>query len=869
MTLPYRNRIFLALGFFFVTAVAGLGLQTAGAQECRGGSCGNNTECTTTECPSVDAPSCQGGVCPLPKPASVPADEAAKTEASEDVPAAAPALTFDKEEPAEKEQTAPAPREVKKDFTLAVVRDNDSAQTKAILLECKKKLFALLAGKVALTLREDSSYCANGKAAAATSALDEALNDPKIDGVLAMGDMVLASALKRPLTKPVVSTAAPLTCVISSMSETSLGLTPVDNLARATVPDLIPQDLKMIERLFPGREVITAIDDSVLSLAPYFAENFKQLAMQTGAKVTIQPSSKLSSLPASSAGNTVVYLAGAEGISKKQKTELFNALASRKFPVYSMFGHDDVRDGALAGLAVQTSSVFAGRAAANLQQIILGANPSEMDGDVEIDKRLLLNATTGRAIGYNAPFTVMLLAEVIGAEETKAATLNLSSAIDLALRQNIDIDIAKQTTDVTRLQRNSTIAAFLPTANVTYGMQQIDADTANLSGGTGWRESTDGFNISQTLFSPTLISNFRVAQRSYLSQQHQQEATRLDVIQTAAKNYIAFLQAQALFRIEIDNFKVTQDNLELARVRYKVGRSGPEEVYRWETQEAEGNAELLSKKTSLEQMRIALNQTLGMDQDARWDAEDVKLESYRFLQDNFGEILSDPEKLKRFIIFSVRQGFKFSPALKAHDMGLSSKRCEMQAKGWRFFLPTVTASLDFDHQLTQNREAEYEEFDDDQWVARMDFTLPVFEGGNRVIELRQAKAEYRQLERERRKTMQATELNIRTIIRSLESTYPKIQYYATASDRSDKNLKVVLDKYRQGTVTILDLLDAQNESFQWEQQAAISIYDFIADMIDYQRAISWFEMDKTETEQKNWMHGLKTSLQTEQSTVIK
>ena len=58
------------------------------------------------------------------------------------------------------------------------------------------------------------------------------------------------------------------------------------------------------------------------------------------------------------------------------------------------------------------------------------------------------------------------------------------------------------------------------------------------------------------------------------------------------------------------------------------------------------------------------------------------------------------------------------------------------------------------------------------------------------------------------------------------------------------------DKYAQGLVNVTDLLSAQNESFVAQQGAAAAVYAFLIDLVNFQRALAWFEDDRTPEERE-------------------
>ena len=88
----------------------------------------------------------------------------------------------------------------------------------------------------------------------------------------------------------------------------------------------------------------------------------------------------------------------------------------------------------------------------------------------------------------------------------------------------------------------------------------------------------------------------------------------------------------------------------------------------------------------------------------------------------------------------------------------------------------------------------------------------------------------------------------------MEASFPSIRFARTAAEKSRLNLEVVQDKYGQGLVNVTDLLEAQNDTFLSEQNAAAANYGFLLDLVAFQRAISWFAEEKTAAEKEQFLN---------------
>ncbi|GAG17272.1 unnamed protein product, partial [marine sediment metagenome] len=189
----------------------------------------------------------------------------------------------------------------------------------------------------------------------------------------------------------------------------------------------------------------------------------------------------------------------------------------------------------------------------------------------------------------------------------------------------------------------------------------------------------------------------------------------------------------------------------------------------------------------------------------------------------------------------------------------------------RFVLPDFNAGFTFDHEMIRHERlpgtgasaleaAGIPDSDRDDWLLGISGTLPLFESGGRVFDVRKARADLDQLKSTYERIRQLTEKLTRNTIYGIESSHPNIRLSREAADRAHKNLEIVREKYAQGTVSILDLLDAQNQALVEDRSASIAVYDYLKDLYAFQRAISWFQDTKTSEEKREWVTSLNAFL---------
>jgi outer membrane protein TolC len=318
----------------------------------------------------------------------------------------------------------------------------------------------------------------------------------------------------------------------------------------------------------------------------------------------------------------------------------------------------------------------------------------------------------------------------------------------------------------------------------------------------------------------------------------------------AGAAFLNYVLAGALNRVNEDNYQLTEDNLDLAKRRLEVGHSGPDEVFRWEAQLASQRVELFDSEASIESQRIAVNQLLALDQSIRWVPEEVEVNEaeFFFLEGRITEVFDDAMTFEKFRSFMVMFGEENSPELLALRSVIEAQGIQLGQRKRQFILPEF--GLSFDYNYLFHREPDVAGFDNNLYSFRVFASLPLFEGASRYYDKERIKTAIYGLEFQRALTRDRVERRIRTSIRLIEASYPSLSYSRIAAENAKKNLDVVQEKYSQGIVNVTDLLSAQSESFVTGQQAVVTTYRFLLDLLEFQRALAWFESLKDE-EQKD------------------
>jgi outer membrane protein TolC len=752
-------------------------------------------------------------------------------------------------------------------WTVAVVSDGPCHYFDNLVSLVQKELNVLVDENQGFVFKRGPGFNAGWDIHKIPAVLQHALQDKDTDMIFAAGLLVAeaASQAGTTLSKPVVSgfIQDPDTLGLPYDEQ---GYSTKSNFNFVVTPLRTSRDLEVFHQMVPYKRLGIVADKLVIEGLDQntVRQGTESITDKFNAQVDIFTVGRQAEPLLSQISNNVdaVYLTPALRMSEAEWQKVINGINSRKLPTFSLMGHPDVRLGVLAGLAPECSDRLARRLALNMQQIMMGTPPRKLQVNMALEESLMINAQTAVEINYSLPLELMASAKIIHKEAlAKGDTLNMQQAVVMALEHNAELSIQKAATESAKQEKNQAFSPLIPNVEGNGQYSQIDKDTADASMGmTAEKKTSLGVEASQILFNDPLISQYFAQRHRYQGSVEDLENTRLDIIKDAADAYIQFLQARALLLIEIDNLQLTQSNLELAKVRHKVGTAGPEEVYRWESQSASQKATVRDAQSQMDNARIALNRIMGVSINEAWKPRDIKVttNNYHFLDERLENMVDTQTQLDAFDEYVVQQALDNDPQLKSLEQSIRAQQLVLNQYKRRFIAPEVTASFTYDYAVDREFASDpQDEPPDDEWVAAIKATLPLFEGGGRFFDIAAAKAGLDQLKETHRQAREYVEQTARAVLYDLRSSLPNVHLQREAADYSMKNLNVIKDKYARGVVSILDLLDAQNQAFVANQNAAIAVYTYLQDIVELQRAMSWFEFEQSEAAKDAWVARLE------------
>ncbi len=744
------------------------------------------------------------------------------------------------------------------EVNIAIVVDGPWGRNMEVRELTRREILALTEGEFDVRFPDEYFLTGDWTVEGAVSNLQLLLDNPDVDLVIAWG--VLSShsiCCLVGVTKPVI---APVVLDIRLQGVPYQdGVSGVPNLSYVALPDTTADEITRFREVFPFDNLAIIINAAIVEAIPDLEMRTNLALAGMGLEfhyvpVGFEAEEALTAIPA---GTEAVFMYPQVQLPPAEYTQLIEGINQRGLLSFTSLGEGFVEQGFLASLAAADFFPrIARRIALNTQRILLGEDPGTLPVEISLKEELTINMKTARALGVSPTYEALLEARVLHPEEEGVLTSHtLGEVVQDAVQVNLDLLARERRVlageqDVARAD-----SLFYPQIDVGALGLMIDEDRAVASFGSQAEQSvTASAGLSQLLFSDDALANKSIQRRLQEGRLSDYEALRLDIALEAGTTYLNLLRAKSLAEVQRNNVALTRSNKDLADVRRRIGAANPAEVFRWQSQLAGDRKALVEADASVRVAEIAVNRILARPLNERFTTEEVDLEKpWRVTGDpRIAEFIETPARFQTLQDFMVFEGVADAPELKILRSQIEVQERILLNSKRAYWAPLIAAEATVDEILSKSGAgAEAPELpggllfptpDDTLWSVGLNATLPLFTGGARKADRVQAELELARFQLAYKSTAFRVEQRIRSAMELARASRTGIGLSQQAADAARKNLDLVTESYGRGAVSIIDLLDAQNAALNAAEAAANSVYDFLIDLLEVERAANRIEL---------------------------
>ncbi len=757
---------------------------------------------------------------------------------------------------------------------IGIVLDGPSEMNQRAISIYEKEIIAVTEGEFDVRFPTDKIIQADWTAASVGSAIDKLLSDPSVDILITLG--VIGSievSERRNLNKPVIAPWI-IDRELIGLPINEKGASGIKNLYYLARPITLSRDIEVFREIVPFNRLALLYMPIVTQLIPSIENLVQNIAREQGIVIVTIPTgtSIQSTLAAIPQDAQAVLITPLLQYTQDELGHLVDGLIERKLPSFSMLGRSEVERGVLAGLTpAQDLNREARRVALTVLSILLGEDAGSLPVEFPIQEQLTINMATARAIGFSPKWDVLTEADLIEEEpEVPERRLTLDEAVDESVEVNLDLLAIDRFVAAGAQDIWLAIAQLLPQADISLDNTYIDEDRAEASLGILPQRSLSGrATVGQLIFDEPTWANVSVQRYLQRARELSRDQIRLDIIAATSIAYLNVLKAKTFEKIRKDNLNLSKSNLEIAKNRRDIGVASPSEVFRWESEISLDRIDVVDAVAQTENAKILVNRLLNHPQGEDFETVEVGVDDPSLVVSDprLYPYVDNPRSFNVFIDFMVNEGLNQSPEIRNIDSQIAAQDRILKSTKRAFWLPSfsflgaitqrfASGGAGSDVTIPPDFPLQLETVDDTEWTVLLQARFPLFRGGAKIADYRQARETVSQLKFERDSTAEKVEENIRSALNNAGASFPSIRFARDAAEAARKNLDLVRDSYSRGVLSILDLLDAQNASLTADLNAATAVYDFLIDLMNVQRASGKFDFFTSQDERDEWFEEL-------------
>ncbi len=426
------------------------------------------------------------------------------------------------------------------------------------------------------------------------------------------------------------------------------------------------------------------------------------------------------------------------------------------------------------------------------------------------------------------------------AKSEMPVVISLDDALMIALSENISVKIADKEIQRKGFAKQGSYAALFPQIDVSGAYQRtikkqvmyMDFDMSAFmgpggAGGEGapempsmdkgleigrWNTWSGGVTAAMPLINAQVWKSIKISGLDVELAVEKAKESRLDMVTQVKTAYFSTLLAKEVFNVYKEVYENALKNLEETQKKYNVQKTSEFELIRSKTTLANAIPNVYDAESRVILALWQLKAVLGVDLD-------LSLDIVGNLADFSGQMFYDIHQHDEISL--ANNSTMKQLAIQAEQLAQTIRVQEFA------YIPSVAAVFNF----SINAMANDYNFSQYRWTPHsyvgLSLNIPIFSGGKRFNDVRQAKNMRQQLELQTINVERQLKIAIRSNLNTMETSMKSYTAAQNAVEAARKGYSIAEKAYQVGHSTLIELNDAQLALTQSKLGELQAIYNFL------------------------------------------
>lgn len=442
---------------------------------------------------------------------------------------------------------------------------------------------------------------------------------------------------------------------------------------------------------------------------------------------------------------------------------------------------------------------------------------------------------------------ISLFSDPAAAEEGETILLTLDRAQELALQRNPQIqsaekDIQKAQTQITQARggmlpnlsayTNYTHNFELPVITIEFPNPQTGQTTRQEFAMGTTENIQSGLQLRQPLFMGGRIwSSYQISQTGAEVTENQARITKQNVLLQVRQAFYNALFTQEIIAVSEEALNNARRNLDLVRKQKEAGTASGFDLLRAEVQVSNTKPQVIAAKHRHQQALTGLRTAIGLKKGIPIKIQgQLSRESIPYLETEL-DSLQELALQQRLEMENIR----FQREIQERNYAIARSQ----------LLPSLSASSNLQYQLQQESLSGLEGDDFVRSISGgLTLSIPLFAGGTNYGGLQQAKVELRKVDDSEQQVRNMIAGEVESAYLSLIDAREKLNSQDKTIEQATESLRLAELRYREGSATQLDILNAQLALQQAQTNYSQYLLEFNVAQDNLRKSINEFNFEE-------------------------
>jgi len=409
------------------------------------------------------------------------------------------------------------------------------------------------------------------------------------------------------------------------------------------------------------------------------------------------------------------------------------------------------------------------------------------------------------------------------AQKTDSVEVNLDKALEIALSDNADIQVANKTIELKKYAKKETIAGLFPNVSLSAtGTKNLKVATMTMAFGDQIIKAQMGrpYNYALTasasvpLVAPQLWKSIEVSEEQVQLALEEARASKVNTIAQVKSAYYSLLLARDSYNALQASYHTAERNAEETRKKFELGSVSEYDKLTADVQLESIKPNLLQAKNGIKLSEMQLKVLMGVDVN-----EPLKFtgELQQYEEDLFSDLIT------------LKGETSLDDNTNLRQLEIQERMLRLSEKINRLgYLPTLALAFSTGYSAMPNEFNPFKAPYYGSASVSLSFSWTLFDGLAKYMKSKQNKLSLENLDIQKENLMRQLELSVASSLNNIETAAEQVVSNKENVYSAERAYNISEKRYSIGSGTMLELNSSESNLLNARLQYVQSIYNFLS-----------------------------------------